>query len=172
MHRDRSLTDLIQQRHFTSRPELAERQVAALAKVVAQASRPLPKSGWDWPRFVRGVALPSSSLALATKTYSQVLEQGRNNPTRLEETRLGAMALSASPAMVRFWTSLLELKRLRDTFAKERRCIAVTALALVVFEHSAPLARAALLDATRHESEETRAAAAEALVQAFILNRK
>jgi len=133
----------------------------------------LPKKRWNMgdasrvSPYLSQSGLFPADLPLAQTLYRRVFETGGTGNTGVQEGLLGLIACTADPALVPFWLETLDLVKLRDHFAGQRRDMALAALALLVFRQEDPAAGEALLKATHHTRPEVRALAVYYLGRAY-----
>ena len=122
------------------------------------------------PLFWRGLGgFDPDDLPRAQSLYPRVVEAGGTGTTYVQEALLDMIAAAEDPSSIPFWLGLLDIQRPRDKFAKQRRVMALTALALLTVRQKEPTARDALRQAARHDNADVRAQAIETLALAYAL---
>jgi hypothetical protein len=101
--------------------------------------------------------LAAQDLLRAQDLYLRVFETGGTGSLHLQRSLLHLIAATEAPASVPFWLKLLEITRPREHFRKERRVLAVAALALLAIRRDDPLAYGTLRDLTGHHDHAIRA---------------
>jgi len=118
---------------------------------------------WD------AVPLPPDELARTQALYKRVYEIGGAGSTHAQEGMLALVAVAASATSIPFWLEMLDLSRPRDTFARQRRDMALAALALLAIRRATPEAYTALREAAHHSKSDVRALAVYYLGHAYLV---
>jgi hypothetical protein len=120
------------------------------------------------PRFWDALGgFDPDDLPRAQALYRRVVEAGGTGTTYAQEALLRLIAAAQDPASLSFWQEILDIRRPRDAFAKQRRAMALSALALLAMRQDDPVAHDALCQAARHDCPEVRALAIQALDQVY-----
>lgn len=93
--------------------------------------------------------LAKEDLPRAQLLYQRVFETGGNGSTYTQEALLYLIAQVADAETIPFWLGLLDISRMRDTFANKRRDLACSALGLLMF-HNNKIAEDALWQSVDH----------------------
>jgi hypothetical protein len=106
-------------------------------------------------------------LPRAQALYRRVVETGGTGTTYVQKALLELIAAPQDPASVPFWLEILDIRRRRDAFAKQRRAMALSALALLAVRQDDPAAHDALRRAAHHDRPEVRALAVQTLGRVY-----
>jgi hypothetical protein len=106
-------------------------------------------------------------LPRAQALYRRVVETGGTGTTYVQEALLELIAAAQDPASIPFWLEILDIHRRRDAFAKQRRAMALSALALLAARQDNPAAHGALRQAAHHDRPEVRALAVQTLGRVY-----
>ena len=106
-------------------------------------------------------------LPRAQALYRRVVEAGGTGTTYAQEALLQLIAAAQDPASIPFWLEILDIRRRRDAFAKQRRAMALSALALLAARQDDPAANDALRRAAHHDHPEVRALAVQTLGRVY-----
>ena len=123
---------------------------------------------WLFATGNRCVALRPGVLRRAERIYRQVMERGGTGGGNLQEALLVLIGYSSDPGSLPFWEELLAVRRARDRFAKDRRTLALAAVALLVIRGREEAAAMEVLRvALSHDEPEARSMAALYLRRAW-----
>jgi hypothetical protein len=106
-------------------------------------------------------------LPRAQALYRRVVEAGGTGTTYVQEALLELIAAAQDLASIPFWLEILDIHRHRDAFAKQRRAMALSALALLAVRQDSPAAHDALRQTTHHDHPEVRALAVQTLGRVY-----
>ena len=120
------------------------------------------------PRFWDALGgFDPDDLPRAQALYRRVAEGGGTGSTYAQEALLELIAAAQDPVSVPFWLGILDIRRPRDAFAKQRRVMALSALALLAIRQDDPAAHDALRQAAHHDRPEVRALAIQTLGRVY-----
>ena len=119
-----------------------------------------------WSRGEIGLA--PQDLHRAQDLYFRVFETGGSASVYLQRSLLHRIAATEDPVSIPFWLKLLGLSRPRERFRKERRLLALAALARLAIQRDEPLAYRTLRDLTGHRDDDIRALAVRYLGSAYL----
>lgn len=120
------------------------------------------------PRFWGALGgFAPDDLPRAQALYRRFVEAGGTGTTYVQEALLELIAVAQDPVSVPFWLEILDIRRPRDAFAKQRRVMALSALALLAVRQNLPAAHDALRRAARHHPPEVRALAVQTLGRVY-----
>jgi hypothetical protein len=109
----------------------------------------------------------SDDLPRAQALYHRVVEVGGTGTTYVQEALLELIAAAQDPASIPFWLEILDIRRPRDAFAKQRRVMALSALALLAVRQDERAAHDALRRAAHYDRPEVRALAVHTLARVY-----
>ena len=118
-------------------------------------------------RWTGGVPPAPEDVERAKALHRRVFEQGGSGKRYAEEGLLGLLAATQDPAQIPFWVETAGLSRPRDSFANERRALALSALALIAIRREDQAAFAALRGLAHHDNPHVRARAIYYLGRAY-----
>ena len=121
--------------HFDNR-EQVRAAFEQLERIVNTDARKLSYARSPYLAFEYG-ALRVEDIPRACALVRRVAERGGSGCTHVQRAILGALCRTEDPVLLPFWTSLLRFTRPRDSFATERRRIAVAALAFLMIRRGA-----------------------------------
>lgn len=111
-------------------------------------------------------------LAKIQQVYRNVFHARGSGINSLQESLLELIAQSTDPSTIPFWQELLDFKRQYDSFAKERKKMALAALAFIALVHNDTAAYAALQQAIRHTNPTVREEAIVYLTRCYMMQDK
>ncbi len=114
------------------------------------------------------LGLPRDQVARAQDLYRRVVAMGGEGNTYVQEHLLDLLAATEDPASIPFWLDIVNLARLRDSFATKRRIYAIAALARLAIASDLPEAYTALRQLAHHARADVRGLALYYLGRAFL----
>lgn len=151
----------------------AEQQafLAALTQVEERLDKPQSKRGWDTVRGLYSLR-PGSAAPFHGKDLRRIeqlcarlwLATGTGR-SRVEQVLLTHIAAACDESSLPFFRSALDVKRVGDSFATERRQIVVAALAFMALARDSQAARAEMTTLLSHEHPMVRCEAIERFAQ-------
>lgn len=137
----------------------------------ARMTKKKPKYGSLYLQTYGFTSVRSEELQRVQRLYFRVVEQGGAGNQSLQESLLDLIGGAANPASIPFWNELLGLQRKRDRFSEKRRRFALAALALLLVRGEDE-ALEPMVEALELDHPDTRAAAAENLRRAYLIDER
>lgn len=160
-----------------NRTTTMEQQHAELHTLLDKLTAALDAAGSkkvDYGKLVSGpiaygglVELSADDIQRMQAVYYRMAAAGGPGNTFVQEKLLKMLALSADPTTIPFWQTLLDINHHGDSFAHQRRQMALAALTLIGITYAEPAAYSALQTATRHANVDARAMAIGYLGRAY-----
>jgi hypothetical protein len=122
-----------------------------------------------WGGVFRGARLAKKDLLPVQQIYRQLLVTKGTGKSHVEPSLIALLAYALDPATIPFFVELLALpNRSGDSFANQRRTLALGGLAFLAYQTDDQQAIAALMDATQHALPFVRAQAIHCLEQIIV----
>ena len=115
----------------------------------------------------RGLPPAPEDAERAKELHRRVFQQGGAGKRYAEEGLLGLLAAMQDAGNIPFWIETAGLTRPRDSFANQRRTLAISALALIAIRNEDADAFMALRRLAHHDSQQLRALAVYYLGRAY-----